>query len=290
MSDTDGWGFREGDEIVPGVLAIKRLGGGRKYEVYLSWDERLYSLVATKLVRPEQVTESKALGQIENEAEVLRRVSHPVVVRLFHADLEGPRPHLVLEHLEGPTLRSLLRRYGPLSMSQLLPLALNIVAALHYLSQEEVVHLDVKPANIVMGAPPRLIDFSVARSVEAAGRITSLVGTDAYMAPEQCLPSGAARIGLATDMWGLGATLYHAVTGRPPFEGTDADGRYPQLEAPPPALNKDIPAELVEPIMRCLQPDPGQRPTPSEFALALQPLVQALPARPVLGRRRPKLR
>src|SRR6202000_1178879 len=95
----------------------------------------------------------------------------------------GPSPPLLLEHLEGPTLRELLDRHGPLSLEQLLPLALHIASALHYLAAEGVVHLDVKPSNIVMGAPPRLIDLSVARTLERALLTSTPVGTDAYMAP-----------------------------------------------------------------------------------------------------------
>ena len=107
------------------------------------------------------------------------RVNHPVLLRSFDAVLDGLRPHLVLEHLEGPRLSKLLvREYGPLPPEQLLPLALQLSSALHYLHQEGFVHLDVKPGNIIMGAPPRLIDMSVARSVASAGTLERVVGTD----------------------------------------------------------------------------------------------------------------
>ena len=80
------------------------------------------------------------------------------------------------------------------------------------------VHLDVKPDNIIMGIPPRLIDLCIARSLERAGRTRGPIGTDAYMAPEQCGADGwKATIGAPADVWGLGATLYHAASGRRPF-------------------------------------------------------------------------
>lgn len=294
MPKKTGWGFEEGDEIQPHLFAIKRLGGGKSYEVYLAWDDRLFALVAAKMLRPDQVTKPSALRQLTREAGVLERLSHPVVVRLFQAVTEGSRPHLVLEHLEGPTLGSLLKRYGPLTLPQLLPLALNVSAVLHYLRQEEIVHLDIKPGNIVMGAPPRLIDFSIARTLESAARLTQPLGTDPYMAPEQCSPGKGEQVGFGADMWGLGATLYHAIAGHPPFPPGDATAagveRFPQLGSDPGPLPRKVPDHLSQSVLRCLTKNPSERPTPSEFALELQPAVEALPIRPVLGRRRPKIR
>ena len=109
-----------------------------------------------------------------------------MIVRGFDAVLDGPMPHLVIEHLEGPSLRRLIRRGGALGLQQLLPLALHVAGALQYMSHEETVHLDVKPDNIIMGVPPRLIDLSIARSLERAATTSGPIGTDAYMPPEQC--------------------------------------------------------------------------------------------------------
>ena len=122
----------------------------------------------------------------------------------------------MLEHLEGPTLDELLRRDGTLALEQLLPLALHVASALHYMAAEGVVHLDVKPSNVVMGAPPRLIDLSVARTLEQAAKLRSPIGTDAYMAPEQRAPDG--RLGPPTDVFGLAATLRASLPRRTPRE------------------------------------------------------------------------
>jgi eukaryotic-like serine/threonine-protein kinase len=166
------WDFEEGAEIAPGRTVLRALGGGSRFEVHLVWDDRWFAVMVAKLLRPDQVEDERALRELRAEAELLGRLAHPVLLRGFDAVLDGPRPHVLVEHLEGPTLRRLIRRGGPLPMPQLLPLALHVAAALHYLSVEEVVHLDVKPDNIVMGVPPRLIDLSVARSVESARRIS----------------------------------------------------------------------------------------------------------------------
>jgi serine/threonine protein kinase len=196
-------------------------------------------------------------------------------VRGFDAVLDGPMPHLLLEYLEGPTLRELLDRHGPLPPEQLLPLALHAAAALHYVAAEGMVHLDVKPDNIVMGAPPRLIDLSVARSAEAAARLRSPVGTDLYMAPEQCDPTRAA-VGPAADVFGLAATLFHACSGRRPFE-REGDERFPQLARGPAALPRRVPAAFAALLSAALAPAACDRPTAREFAVALEPLVAALP-------------
>src|SRR3712207_5995301 len=158
------WGLGEGDEIAPGRSVLKLLGGGHLYEVYLVWDDHMYSVMVAKLLRPDAVDDERARRDLANEAEALARLSHPVLLRGFDVALDGPYPHVLVEHLEGPTLRRLIRRNGPLPPQQVLPLALHVAAALHYMTAEGMVHLDVKPENIVMGIPPRLIDFKIGRA------------------------------------------------------------------------------------------------------------------------------
>jgi eukaryotic-like serine/threonine-protein kinase len=287
------WAFAEGDPIAPGRTVLRHLGGGSRYEVYLVWDDRLFAVMVAKVLRPDQTEDPVAVRDLRKEVEALERLAHPVIVRGFGAVLDGPHPHVLIEHLEGPTLRSLLRRGGPLPMAQLLPLALHIAAALHYMAQEGFVHLDVKPDNIVMGVPPRLIDLSVARTFERAERVTGLVGTDAYMAPEQCDPQRfPAAIGPPADVWGLAATLFHAAAGSVPFpreegarQSEDLHVRFPQLVDPPVDLPPSAPRELADLVEAALAFDPAARPTAAELAMGLEPLVAALPRKMVLGRR-----
>jgi serine/threonine protein kinase len=222
---------------------------------------------------------------------MLERLQHPVLVRSFGAVLEGPRPHVVLEHLDGPRLSTLIRKYGPAAREQLLPLGLQLFSAIHYLSGEGVVHLDVKPSNIIMGAPARLIDLSIAQPVEALVGKRSPIGTDAYMAPEQCDPPSRGPITSAADVWGVGATLYHAASGRQPFArpGPD-DPRFPQLDQALEPLPDKLPAELRELIEACLDPSPAARPVAADAVAALELLVDALPRRLTMGRFRVRVR
>jgi eukaryotic-like serine/threonine-protein kinase len=290
MVERASWGLSEGDEIAQGRSVLKLLGGGNRYEAYLVWDEHMFAPMVAKMIRPDQVDDESALRGLRREAEALEALAHPVVLRGFDAVLDPPHPHVLVEHLEGPTLRRLIRRGGPLPAEQVLPLALHAAAALHYMAGEGWLHLDLKPDNIVMGIPPRVIDLSLARTFERAARVREPIGTNAYMPPEQCVPNG--DIGPPADVWGLGATLYHAAAGQRPFRkpvstGHDADPeeRFPQLVDDVRPWPVRVPAALSKAILSCLRPDPAERPAASEFALLLQPLVAALPSRLVLGRR-----
>ncbi|MFN8233976.1 MAG: serine/threonine-protein kinase [Actinomycetota bacterium] len=289
------WGFEEGDEIAPGRIALQALGGGWDFEVFLVWDEHLYSLAVAKLVRPNLVGDPHTLRSLTREAGLLERLAHPVIVRGFGATLGGERPHLLLEHLEGSALSSSIRRGAGMDVHEVVPLAFQVASGLQYLANEGVVHLDVKPDNIIFGAPPRLVDLSVARSLADAARLTGPVGTDAYMAPEQCDPS-IAPVGTPADVWGLGATLFHAIVGTVPFprpEGSDrrvAEQRFPQLAAASvPRLPQAHPL-LAELVTACLAREPSERPSPGEVASGLEPLIDVMRPRIVLGRQKPRFR
>ena len=288
--ETDTWGFVEGDLIAPGRHAIRLLGGGRRYEAYLVWDATLHALVVLKVVRPGQTTNEGTLAGMAGEAEALTQLAHPSLVRCFDAVLEGERPHLVLELLDGPRLSTLERRYG-IVVEQLLPLALQLCSALHYMARRGYAHLDVKPRNIIMSSTPKLIDLSVARTLQGARRATSLIGTDAYMAPEQCDPALFGTIEERTDVWGLGVTLYEALAGGRPFPPGDEnaeelDERFPQVALAPEPLPVDVLPPLDGVVLSCLERDPALRPSAAEIAEALEPLAALLPL-PRLGRFRP---
>jgi eukaryotic-like serine/threonine-protein kinase len=286
------WGFGEGDEIVPGRHAVQLLGGGRAHEAYLAWDDRLFSLVVAKILRPHLVDNEDARRQITAEASAFAALQHPVLPRCFGGPIDGARPHLALEFLEGPRLSTLLRKHGSLAVEQTLPLALQVCSALHYMGREGWAHLDVKPKNVVMGGPAKLIDLSIARTLEVARRTSGPIGTDAYMAPEQCGVPGKGDIGAAADIWGLGVTMYEAITGHLPFpvasDDASLEARFPQLVAEPFPFPKDVPPVLADPVLACLRQPPGDRPTAHELAGALEPLVAALPKPAIVPRIRPR--
>jgi serine/threonine protein kinase len=168
-----------------------------------------------------------------------------------------------------------------LSLEQIVPLGVQTAAALHYLAGERVVHLDVKPSNVLMSAPPRLIDFGGARTTDAVAQLRRPVGTALYTAPEVCgVPETTDRVGAAADVWSLGATLYYGLAGVSPFErgdgAKDSDDpfvRFPQLVEAPPPLGRGVPPALEQVVHAMLEPDPSARPAAAEVADMLSELL-----------------
>ena len=282
MSASQSWHLAEGDRITPELTVLRRLGGGSAYEVFLAFDEVTYVAVVAKVVRPDQVDDEHTLRGLRREVEALALVNHPSVVRGLRYDLENERPHAVLQHIEGPRLSSLVRRHGRLQEQQYLPLAIEVAAALHYLRDINLLHLDIKPSNVIMAAPARLIDLSIARTPELAANSRRL-GTDYYMSPEQADPDTHGAPGFASDIWGLGATLFHAVAGYRAFDkgSDDAEelaGQFPQLVDEPYDLPGQVPVPVREVIGASLDKGPAKRPLPSEIVDALEPVLAGLPA------------
>jgi serine/threonine-protein kinase len=288
----DSWELQEGDEIAPGLTALQLLGGGTRYEAFLAFDDELHHATVVKVLRPDRIDDEGALRGLRAEADVLSSLNHPAIARLLRDGTDDERPHIVLELVEGPRLSTLIRRFGPLETEQAAPLAVEVASALHYLHGLGVVHLDVKPKNLIMGAPPRLIDLSIARSSRDAASLTVPVGTDAYMAPEQCTPS-AGRVGPAADVWGLGITLYESLVGEPAFpRGSEEDSapagkRFPQLTHRPAPMPSRVPSELAGAVDAALAFEPEDRPTAREMAEAVEPLLRR-PRRLVLNRLKPR--
>ena len=275
------WNIGEGTAIAAGRTVLEPLGGGRRYEVFLVWDDELEAEAVAKVLRPDRVDDERAVNALRREAALLERLEHPVLVRGLDSVLDGPFPHLLVEYVDGANLRELSNEHATLAVGDAVPVALDLLEAVDYLATSGVVHLDVKPSNVVMTEPACLIDLGAARTLEElAGRRTP-IGTAAYMAPEQCEPgSGLVRIGPAADVWGVGATLYHALTGNRPFpkpapRGSDLVARYPQLVHEPFPIPDYVPAPVARVVTAMLTREPDDRPTADEAAEALRPLADA---------------
>ncbi|MGZ8565744.1 MAG: serine/threonine-protein kinase [Actinomycetota bacterium] len=288
IARSERWGFAEGEEIVPGLLAMRLLGSSRIHEVYVAWDEEMLGVVAVKLLQPRFVDDALTRAALAREGEALGALQHPSLPRCFASAVDGDLPHLVLELIEGPRLSTLIRRQRLLGVEHVIPLALQLCSGIHYMAGREMVHLDVKPKNVIMAPPPRLIDLSIARTIERARSVKGPIGTDRYMAPEQCGVGHEEEIGPATDVWGVGATLYESLSGRAAFpegdSGAVGERRFPQLIEEPGPLPRHVPEPFVSIVSASLEKRPQDRPTAAEIVRTLDPIAEITPPRTRMGR------
>ncbi len=209
--------------MIAGRYSLDReLGRGGMGAVWLGRDEVLGREVAVKRLGLAPGTESPDLERAEREARLAARLSHPHVVAVYDLVDQEEQQYLVMEYVEGTNLSGLLRARGPLqpdAAAALLGQAADALAAAH---EAGIVHRDVKPSNMLVGEDGqlKLSDFGIARAdADASLTQTGLVtGSPAYLAPE--VASGGSATD-ASDVWSLGASLYHALTGHPPYEVTD---------------------------------------------------------------------
>jgi serine/threonine protein kinase len=265
----EGWAFEQGAEVVPGVLAWARLDAGRRFEAWAAWSVPHWCAAVVKLPRPDRVDETSR-AHLAREHRLASRLCHPHIQRVLSADTEGDVPYVVFEYVEGPTVDDLVHEgEGPLLPGDAVRLVAHVAGALHYVHGRGIVHLDVKPANVVVrDGRPVLIDFDVAAPI---GEVARLGGTSAYMAPEQIIGEPAAP---SMDVFALGVLLYEAVTGADAFDPV-ADCRpeeHPQLHSSPvPAasLVPDLPQSISSAIDALLARRPRDRPSNGTEALAL---------------------
>jgi eukaryotic-like serine/threonine-protein kinase len=217
------------DSAEPGCLLAGRyrlsevIGHGGMGVVWRARDELLSRDVAVKeIVWPADLTEHErqtAYHRATREAQMAARLNHPNVVRIYDIVEEDDHPWIVMEFLPYRSLRDIVRDEGPLTPPQAAKVGLGILAALRAAHAEGVEHRDVKPANVLIGPDDRVVltDFGIARPADTTTLTTAgiLIGSPSYIAPERARggPSGAPG-----DLWGLGASLYAAVEGHPPFE------------------------------------------------------------------------
>jgi serine/threonine protein kinase len=288
-TSAESWDFQADDEIDASLVVIRPLGGGNRYEVFEAWDRRFSESVAAKVLRPNKVLEDRSRAALSREADIAKRLTHPNLIRFIRSSDAPPHPHLVFELVRASSVEDHLENVGPIRVPETCLLGIRMLLALQYMHDQQILHLDVKPANVTMGDPPRLLDLSLARPGTTI-RLEREVGTPAYMAPEQCRRETLTPV---TDLFGLGATLYEALTAMQPFSVGDVDGpdletRYPQLveEAVPlRELRPEIPRALEEVIMRCLAADPADRPqSAAESANKLTGVLDSLGLRDLLDR------
>ncbi|MFI6508057.1 serine/threonine-protein kinase [Streptosporangium sp. NPDC050855] len=255
---------------------LERLGRGGMGEVYLASGRRGDS-VALKVLHDMVDADFEARIRLEREVRALRRVESPYVARVVDADLEGERPYLVMQYIEGETLLERVRRAGPVEGGGLLTLAHGLATALSIIHAAGVVHRDLKPANVLVGEDdePVLIDFGIAHVLDAT-RLTltgTFLGTPGYAAPELFADE---PVGEPADVHAWAATVAFAATGRPTFgRGTVEAQMYAILNGQ--ADLEGVPAALLPLIRAALHREPAKRPTAAQLCGRLGRLVRVAP-------------
>lgn len=248
----------------------QEIGRGGSGAVWLGRDEILGRQVAVKRIGLPPGAATPDMVRAEREARLAARVNHPNVVAVFDFVEEADSHWLVMEYVEGSTLATLIRERGPLSpddAAEILRQVADALAAAHAMS---IVHRDVKPSNILVGTDGqvKLSDFGIARAVaDASLTQTGLVtGSPAYLSPEVATGGSATT---ASDVWSLGATLYHALAGHPPYEGEGDSNAvlgilYRIVHEEPPRLRD---AGWLGPLLAVtMTKDPAHRPSMAEVA------------------------
>lgn len=257
---------------------LHKLGQGGMSEVYQARDHQNNREVVLKFPHEDMMGDPATYERFRREVQIGTILTHPHIQKLYELAGEKYSPYLVLEYVDGCTLRELISKEAPFPVEQAVSLGVQISQALGYAHANGVFHRDLKPENVIVTPQnqAKIMDFGIA-FVEGArritwGRLSSQIGTPDYMAPEQIKGS---RGDVRTDIYALGIMIYEFLAGHPPFRGDNALSIMNQhVTANPPPLhrfNKHVPPALEEVIMKAIRRDPAQRwPTMEGFAHALE--------------------
>ncbi len=259
---------------------IERLGRGGMAEVYKGFHPKLERYAAIKVLHGFLAEGQDFLARFQREAKAIAALSHPNIVQVYDFDTQDDFYYMVIEYIDGGTLKEqLIQSNGPLPIAEIARIFKQTAAALDFAHRQGLLHRDIKPANILMEQTGRavLTDFGIARILSdtqftATG---TLVGTPAYMSPEQGM---GLHVSEASDIYALGVVLYEMLTGRVPFEADTPFGIiHKHINEPLPSprnFQEGIPASLEEILFKALAKKPEERyANPAQMAAALEQAI-----------------
>jgi serine/threonine protein kinase len=261
---------------------LDRLGSGGMSNVYRATDRILERTVAVKILAEHLSDDERFVARFRREALAVAKLIHPHIVQVYDTGIDDGRHYIVMEYVEGRSGAQLLQRHGSLDPHPSIAIGVQACQGLDYAHRRGIIHRDVKPGNLmIVGGPAgggemtvKLTDFGIARAAEQT-RITqvgSVVGTAAYLAPEQVRGEEATP---ATDVYALGVVLYQFLTGRLPYEGASlaelAVRQQNERPLPPRTYNDEVSDTISTAVLRALEGDPNRRyVSASELARGLE--------------------
>lgn len=263
--------------VLPGYEILEKIGEGGTSCVWKARQLSLDRLVAIKILDPTYVPDPEALARFKQEAQAAARLKHPAIVQLFDAGEVAGQPYMVMEYVDGCSLGDLLQRSGTLVESNALLVAEAVAQALAYAWDKDcIIHLDIKPDNILVehDGAIKVTDLGLARFIGLHQRRRAdeglIIGTPNYVSPEQA--QGVADLDCRTDIYSLGAMLYHLVTGRLPFAGypgsSAMDAHVAEFLPDPMEVHPGLSAATAWLIEKLMVKDRAYRPTYWSVVLA----------------------
>ena len=290
----DGFDDDEGSMTTPRLLGSRyeigeTLGYGGMAEVHRGRDVRLGREVAIKVLRADLARDPSFQARFRREAQTAASLNHPAIVAVYDTgeeDVYGNQPYIVMEYVEGRTLRDVLKIEGRLMPRRAMEIVADVCAALDFCHRNGIVHRDVKPGNVMItrtGAV-KVMDFGIARAVaDNAATVTqtaAVIGTAQYLSPEQ---ARGENVDARSDVYSTGVLLFELITGHPPFTGDSpvavAYQHVRENPPPPSTINPDVPPELDAIVLKAMAKNPANRYQSAGEMRA--DLIRAINGRPV---------
>ena len=286
---------------------LERIGGGGMAEVFLAEDVLLARQVAVKLLRPQFTGDEEFVSRFRQEARAAARLSHPNIVSIYDVGCEADTHYIVMEYVPGETLKESIKRQGRMPAAMAVEYAVQIAGALKHAHDNQIVHCDIKPHNILIhrDGTAKVTDFGIARAVssQTTTQVAGVLGSVHYLSPEQARGYG---VDAKSDIYSLGVVLYEMLAGAPPFDGNSPISiAMKHIQEEPRSLKElrpDLPTPLLLLIGKAMAKKPEARQESARVFLqeaeqaakqlhgldadVTPPLPESLPDKPVAAVRR----